>query len=371
VGATFAKVGAFFMSKTVGIGIIGTGFARKVQIPAFLRCDNATIVSVASHSLENARATAVEFGIEHFTADWRETMAHPNVDLVCITTPPNLHCEQTLAAIANGKHVLCEKPMAMNLAEAEEMATAGRTSEKLMLIDHELRFQDGRKIAKRMIREGRLGNIRNVKHVFQAPHRGDPDLPWNWWSDAAAGGGALGAIGSHVIDGFRWLLDTEISSVSCQLQSHIKRRTDADGKVHNVTSDDEALMLFRFSESEIARDTTGIVSISMCEYPNYVSRCEVYGELGTLLIDHNGRLQFAEAGGGFSPIEVDQGETIVGLPDTGFAIAFVTFAPILVEAIRTGGASIDEAASFDDGVAIQRVIDASRLSNAEHRVVSL
>ncbi len=359
------------MSNSVGIGFIGTGFARKVQIPAFQRCEGAKIVSIASHKIENARSTAEECGAEHFTDDWRETVAHPDVDLVCITTPPDLHCEQTLFAIENGKHVLCEKPMAMNVAESEKMVAAARTSDKLMLIDHELRFQPGRQIAKQMISDGRLGKIRNVKHIFQAPHRGDASLPWNWWSDANAGGGALGAIASHVIDGFRWLLDTEIASISCQLQSHIKQRRDSAGDIREVTSDDETLMMLRLCPSKISPDATGVVSISMCEHPNYVSRCEVYGENGTLLIDHNGRLQFAAAGNDFSTIEVDLGETIDGLPDTGFARAFVSFAPEIVEAIRRDSKNIDGAATFDDGVKIQRVIDAARRSDANGIVVRL
>lgn len=359
------------MSKTVGIGFIGTGFARKVQIPAFQRCEGVEIVSVASQKIENARATADEFRAEHFTSDWRETVAHPNVDLVCITTPPDLHCEQTLAAIAHGKHVLCEKPMAMNVAEAEKMAAAASSSDKLMLIDHELRFQPGRKIARQMIRDGVLGSVRNVKHIFQAPHRGDPDLPWNWWSDINAGGGALGAIGSHIIDGFRWLLDTEIASVGCQLQSHIKERTDAEGIVRKVTSDDEALMLLRLAPNDHAPDATGIVSISMCEHPGYASRCEVYGDKGTLLIDHNGGLQLALAGDEFSNIDVELGDSIPGLPDTGFARAFVSFAPAIVSAVKNGNSSIIDAATFGDGVAIQRVLDAARLSNSEHRTVIL
>src|SRR5688500_2229162 len=102
---------------TLGIGIIGTGFARRVQIPAFLACENARIVSVASGSLENARATAEEFDIQHFTDDWQQTVDRADVDLVCITTPPRLHYEMTVEAIDRRKHVLCEKPMAMNVAE--------------------------------------------------------------------------------------------------------------------------------------------------------------------------------------------------------------------------------------------------------------
>src|SRR5438552_3957244 len=141
----------------VGNGIIGTGFARKVQIPSFLHCDNAFIASIASGSLQNAQDAADAFGIEHVSAHWSDTVTHPEVDLVCITTPPKLHKEMALAAIEAGKHVLCEKPIAMNLAEAEAMTAAASTTQKLCLIDHELRVQPGRLKAKSMLRDGSIG----------------------------------------------------------------------------------------------------------------------------------------------------------------------------------------------------------------------
>jgi predicted dehydrogenase len=109
------------MKEKVRIGIIGTGFARTVQIPAFLECSDAQIVSVASGQIENARKTAEQFNIEHFTNDWRETVERADIDLICITTPPDTHCEMTLRAIECGKHVLCEKPMAMDVEEARQM----------------------------------------------------------------------------------------------------------------------------------------------------------------------------------------------------------------------------------------------------------
>jgi len=151
------------MSKTVGIGIIGTGFARKVQIPAFLACENVKIASVASGSLANAETTAKESGAAHFTNDWRETVSRGDVDLVCITTPPNLHREMVMAAIENGKHILCEKPMAMNVAEAEEMTQAAASTNLLALIDHEMRFQPGRQLAWKMLSDGGIGPLRNGK----------------------------------------------------------------------------------------------------------------------------------------------------------------------------------------------------------------
>ena len=162
------------MTNKVGIGILGTGFARRVQIPAFRACENAWVVSVASGKVEHAQEAADEFGIGHFTADWRETVLHPEVDLVVITTPPVLHREMALFAIENGRHVLCEKPMAMNAAEAEEMAAAARGKPVLALIDHEMRFQPGWLTARDLLQKGEIGKVRHAKWMFQAPHRGDP-----------------------------------------------------------------------------------------------------------------------------------------------------------------------------------------------------
>src|SRR5215475_7760079 len=235
------------MGETVGVGIIGTGFARKVQIPSFLACENARVVSVASGHLDNARSVAEEFKIPHYTADWKETVAYDEVDLVCITTPPVYHKEMALAAIGHDKHVLCEKPMAMNVAEAEEMAAAAKDARVLALIDHELRFQHGRQTAYALLRLGEIGKVRHAKYLFQAPHRGDKNIPWNWWSDINAGGGALGAISSHIIDSFQWLLNTDVSSVSCQLQAHVKQRKDDSGAMRDVTADDQSNMLLRFA----------------------------------------------------------------------------------------------------------------------------
>lgn len=358
------------MSKKIGIGVIGTGFARRVQIPAFLACENTVIASVASGSFENARAAAEECGAAHFTADWRETIARDDVDLVCITTPPNLHSEMTLAAIEHGKHILCEKPMAMNVAEAEEMAAAASGKPLLALIDHELRFQPGRQVAFKMLRDGVIGKVRHTKFIFQAPHRGDPNIPWNWWSDASVGGGALGAIASHIIDSFHWFLGTDISSVICQLQTHVKQRQTFDGTLRDVTSDDEANMLLRFADSDLTTDATGLVSVSMTEYPKYKNRLEFYGSDGAMRIDHIGDVYIAKADeDDWKQVDVPLTANIPGVADTGFARGFMDLAPKIITAVRNGERIIEHAATFADGLRVQRVLDAARRSDASGSAV--
>src|SRR5215203_5187860 len=352
------------MKDQVGIGIIGTGFARKVQIPSFHACENARIVSIASGTIENARATAEEFGVEHFTNDWRGTVQRDDVDLICITTPPKLHCEMTLAAIENGKHILCEKPMAMNADQAREMTDAAAKAGVLALIDHELRFLPGRLHAKTLLRENWIGKIRHAKCHFQAPHRGDPNLRWNWWSDVEEGGGALGAIVSHVVDSFHWFMGTTISNVSCQLQSHIKERPATGGEMRRVTSDDESLLILRFGEGELVEAATGLVSVSMVEHPAYKHRVEFYGTKGSMAVEARGEVFFAEASeGDWKQVGVDFGVPIPGVPDTGFSSGFTMFAPKIVEALSNRQTVIEHAATFEDGLNIQFVLDAARESN--------
>ena len=149
------------------------------------------VVSIASARLRMLRTTAEEFGVEHFTDNWRETVSRDDVDLVCITPPPVLHHEMTMFAIEHGKHILCEKPMAMNVAQAEEMTAAAEKAKAIALIDHELRFLPGRRKAYAMLREGAIGKVRHAKYNFRAAYRGNPELPWNWWSDIEQGGGRV------------------------------------------------------------------------------------------------------------------------------------------------------------------------------------
>jgi predicted dehydrogenase len=359
------------MDRKVGIGIIGTGFARRVQIPAFRACANAEIVSVASGSIGNAKATAEEYGIGHFTDHWRETVSRDDVDLVCITTPPNLHREMALFAFEHGKHVLCEKPMAMNLAETEEMVAAANDAGVLALIDHELRFQPGRQNAFTLLREGAIGNIRHVKYLFQASYRANTSLPWNWWSDVDHGGGALGAINSHIIDSFRWFLGTEVSSVICQLKTNVTARPYGN-EVRTVTTDDQANMLLKFADGKFATDATGLVSVSMTEGPRHRNRIEFHGTEGAIRVEDRGEIFVAKQGEtDWTEIEVESTQMAGGMPDTDFPIGFMHFAPKIVEAITDGLIVIENAATFDDGRQVQKVLDAARESDAKGSVVNL
>ena len=187
-----------------------------------------------------------------------------------------------------------------------------------------------------------------------------------------SGGGALGAIGTHVIDSFNWLLGTTLSRVFCQLEAQIKTRVDKNGESREVTSDDEVNMIIRFADSDLTADTTGVVSLSMTEGPSYKNIIELHGSDGAMKIDAIGGVSIAPRGEKrWQMVDTDPGETIEGIADTGFARGFVSFAPKLVEAIREGRSEIEYAATFEDGLAVQRVIDAAHESNVSGRAINL
>jgi predicted dehydrogenase len=348
---------------SIGIGIIGAGFARSTQIPAFRACEGARIVAIASRHRENAEKVAREFDIKHVAADWREIIARDDVDLISIVTPPVTHAEMTFAALEAGRAVLCEKPMAMNAAESEAMraSAAGR----LALIDHELRFVPGRRKMREMLRRGEIGSIRHAKLLFRADSRSDASRAWDWWSDAGAGGGALGAIGSHAIDAFRWLLDTEVSEVSCQLATHVKERAEKQtNELRRVTTDDEANLLLHFADSALTHDATGTISLSVVEPGRYEHRLEIFGAEGALMIEDDGVLWQARVGDGrWQQVETESGDLAEGMRDSSWSRGFTMFARAIVEALREGRTEIPEAATFTDGYRTQLVLDAARRSH--------
>lgn len=325
----------------------------------------ARIVAIASRNPQHAADVAKEFEIEHVAKDWRELVARDDVDLVSVVTPPATHMEMTLAAFEHGKAVLCEKPMAMNADEARRMTEGAAKAGRLALIDHELRFLKSRRMMRSMINSGVIGPIRHCNYVFRSDYRGVLDRPWDWWSDESMGGGTLGAIGSHVIDSFHWMLNTNVTTVSCMLNSHIAERPDkTTGSMRQVTSDDEAKLHFRFADSSLTKNATGAAALSVVESGSYENRLEIYGSTGALMVQETGELWHSPAGSGaWRPVQVHQDPMAPGMHPASWSRGFTNFACDIVEALREGSPTVDGAASFEDGYRVQLVLDAARASN--------
>lgn len=351
---------------SVGVGIIGTGFARTTQLPAWAACEGARVVAVASGRRENAEAAAREFRIPFVASGWREVVARADVDLVSIVTPPLTHAEMAEAALAAGKAVLCEKPMAMNAEESGRMSEAARAAGALALIDHELRFLPARRRMRELILGGELGRVLHAKFLFRADSRAVAERPWSWWSDERAGGGALGAIGSHAVDALHWLLGTRVSHVSATLAAHVAERRDPEsGAARRVTADDEASLLVNFEDGGAAERATGVVSISLAEAGAHEHTVEVFGTEGSLKVDGAGRLWGARVGeGAWRRVESEDAPPAEGQRDNEWSRGFNVFAREIVAALREGRTHVEGAATFEDGHRTQLVLDAARAAHA-------
>jgi len=344
------------------VGVIGTGFGRQVQIPAFAAHPRAKVVAVASATPGKAARVAAEFGIPHAFDDWRD-LVRTELDLVSITPQPVTHRAMALAAAGAGRHILCEKPMAMDAREADEMLAAASRADVLHVIDHELRFNPNRRKIKNLIDEGFIGLPRHALITIIGSGRSDPDRPWSWWADKSQGGGQLAAQGSHQIDLLRYWLG-DIEAVTGRTESFIKERP-ADGGARRVTSDDFTTFALRFRSGAVAAVILSVVAA----HPGG-PRLELWGEDGSLRLDGDERLWGARRGEEWR--ELTEPETADAPPGMDYAplwgLSFVRVTDHLVKAILDGG-PVEPAASFADGVAVQRVMDAVKEAGRSWREV--
>jgi predicted dehydrogenase len=206
--------------------------------------------------------------------------------------------------------------------------------------------------------------VRHCNYVFRSDYRGVLGN-WDWWSDEKMGGGTLGAIGSHAIDSFRWLLATEVSEVCCALATHVAERPDkSSGTMRKVTSDDTVRMLLRFAESPLVKGATGAVSLSVVESGKLQNQLEVYGSSGALMVEENGALWHSPAGSGdWRPVQVEHDPVAPGMRDSSWARGFTIYSKAIITALREGRTTVDDAADFEAGHRAQLVMDAARASN--------
>lgn len=344
------------------ISIIGTGWGARVQVPAF-RAAGLEVVALAGSDAAKTARIAGELGVPNAYGNWRAAL--DAADLVSIVTPPNLHLEMATAALAAGRHVLAEKPTALNLDEARAMLAAARQSpSQLALIDHELRFLPSFILARQLIADGAIGAVRHVMGLILGGGRSDPARAWNWWSDAAQGGGLLGAVGSHHIDMLRYLLSGEVTAISALLSTYIAERPDSSGAPRPVTADDGySLRLDYQTPHGDGGEVTASLESNLALRLDEPDSLTIYGTEGTLRLS-TGRLYRAPAGGALEeitpPHSVPIPETITGAFPVGTVYighALKAFAAGETEAAAPG-------ATFLDGARIQAALDAARQSNA-------
>ncbi|MCU1349945.1 MAG: oxidoreductase domain protein [Acidobacteria bacterium] len=337
------------------IGIIGTGWGARVQTPAF-REAGLEVVAIAGRSPARTKEIAADLGLQPFD-DWRSLVAANDLDLITIVTPPSEHVTMAVTALEAGKHVLCEKPTAVNVVQAQTLVHAAHNHpDRITLIDHELRFLPSFQAARAQLRE--LGALYYAEVRYSSPARGDRKREWNWWSDAASGGGIWGAVGSHYADALRYLI-AEVDSVQATLHTFIAERP-FDGRTRAVTSDDFAAVNARLANGALAAMTFSAVSGG----PDEPSTMTIHGEHGALRLAGEELLR-ASRGEPFARVA---GHDTAKRPGNSSGGAFGTGTLLLGRALRAAlddgdRSTLAPAATFEDGLAQQRILDAARRSS--------
>lgn len=344
---------------TLRVGLIGTGFARRVQLPALRLVPGTVVTAVASGNLDRARAVAAEFGVPHAFGSAEALARCPDVDLVIVSSTPDAHAAHAIAALEAGKHVLCEKPMALNAREAEAMLEAAARSAGLARIDHELRYEPNRRKMRELIRAGTIGSVLHIEFVLKPYLRGDGrpqafDAPWSWWYDAARGGGILGAVGSHLIDLCRYWTGQEIVDVSGRTATFVRERLDEQRVKRPVTADDYASFVLGMSGGTI---TTVTLSTVASQGPGHFA--QVTGSDGTLLVTGETRLEIGRANAALEDVSVADDLWEKTSPNNMWARSFVRLMRDLT-GVLDGRPALGEPATFRDGLVVQRVMDAVR-----------
>ncbi|MCD5994481.1 Gfo/Idh/MocA family oxidoreductase [Pseudomonas sp. CDFA 602] len=274
---------------TLGIGLIGTGFMGRAHALAFSNANAALelparirLAALADADSARAEQCAMAWGFDRSHSDWQTLIADPDVDIVAITTPNHLHFPMAMAAIAAGKAVYCEKPLAVSLAQADEMRRSAEAAGVVTQVGYNYQHNPMIGLAKHMIAAGELGEIVSFQGEFSEDFMGDAGSPWSWRCEAAHAGGALADLGSHLLAMARYLLG-DIEAVCADANTVHRQRPASVGnpEQRSIAVDDQTHALLRF-----ANGARGTFSTSWLKhgYKNHLS-FEISGTKGTLAFD--------------------------------------------------------------------------------------
>jgi len=395
------------------IALIGYSFMGSIHAqawtaaPRFFDLDVVPVLAaVCGRDKEAAQSFADKFGIGRVETDWRTLVEDPEIDAVDICVPGNLHAEIAIAALQAGKHVLCEKPLANTLAEAEKMALAAeeaKTRGALAMVGFSYRRTSALAYARELVRDGRLGTIRHIRASYLQDWIVDEDFPLVWRLEKEkAGSGALGDIGAHIIDLAQHVTGHRLAGISALTETFVKTRplagsssglqalpgpeTSAGPETSSglraqghdkaergtVTVDDAAVVIGRTAEGALAtfeatRFATGRKN---------AIRLEVNGSLGSLAFDFEdlNELWFhdhtepAESAGFRRILVTEPNHPYAGAwwppgHGLGYDHAFVHQAADFARCIARGE---QPEPSFAEGLQIQRLLDAAETSAANN-----
>ena len=368
----------------LGVGLIGTGWMGKCHALAW-----RSVQAVFGHEIVprlevlcderpgEASLRAPEFGFARHATNWSDVIADPRVDVVSITTPNGLHHEMAVAALEAGKHVWCEKPMALTVADAEAMAAAAGAAPGKTLLGYTYVQNPAIRQARSMIEAGVIGDLVHFRGQVDEDYLASPEAPWSWRSRIATGGlGVLGDLTCHLVS-FAHTLVGEIASLSADVETIHRMRPVPGGEMREVENEDVAHAIVRFRSG-----LTGVLASSRTAWGRKNAiRVEVHGTKGTIAFDQErlNELQLfvadgPEASRGFRTILGGPAQPPHGrfVPAAGHQLGFNDLKVIecahLLDCIGNGS---ETWISFADGVKIERVIHGMAASARDRQWVDL
>ena len=380
--------------KLLNIGLIGSGFMGQAHADAYRRAAmlyrnlsaKPRLLSLADATPELAAAAAARLGFERSTGDWRTLVSDPEIDVVDITSPNHMHKEMALAAIAAGKHVYCEKPLAVTLADAEEMAEAARAKGvKTMMAFNNIKTPAAM-LAKQLIDKGDIGRPTRFRAWFDQGFFNDPELPFSWrCTRREAGSGALGDLGSHVVAVGQYLMG-DVERVVAESETFFPTRpvpaggsgygakAGAEAPRAKVENEDQIQALIRFKSGaggsiEASRIAAGKV---------FGVYWEVSGTEGTIIMDGErfnelkiSRFTDPKPDRGFKTIyagsQVPQFSAFFGFDFAGGGLGYFDVKVIEIHDLIEGVCGqADAFPNFQFGVANQRILAAIEDSLVTH-----
>ncbi|WP_456788582.1 Gfo/Idh/MocA family protein [Cellulomonas sp. P5_C5] len=343
------------------------------------------LAAVAGRDEAAVTAAATKLGWSSTETDWKALVSRDDIDLVDICTPGDTHAEIAIAALEAGKHVLCEKPLANSVQEAEAMVRAAQASTGLAMVGFTYRRVPAIQLARSLVADGRIGTVRHVRAQYLQDWIADPQAPLSWRLDKQkAGSGALGDIGAHIVDLAQFVTGESVTGVSAVLETFVKERPVASehsglhgiagAETGPVTVDDAAIFLGRMSGG-------GLATFEATRFAwgrKNAIRLEINGSHGSLAFDFEDMnvLHYFDATqpapeAGFRRIVVTEPEHAYvaawwppghGL---GYEHAFTHQAVDLITAIAEQRQPVP---SFADGLVVQRVLAAVEQSAANDSI---
>ncbi|WP_127583067.1 Gfo/Idh/MocA family protein [Paenibacillus koleovorans] len=380
----------------VRIGMIGYKFMGKAHshayrdLPMFFPNTAVPVMkAICGRNEEGVRQAARQFGWEEAVVDWRELVERDDIDVVDINAPSDAHHAIALAAARAGKHLFCEKPLALTLADSREMLQAAESAGVKHMVGFNYRFAPAVQLAKKLVEEGRLGRIFHFRAWFLQDWIVDPEFPLVWrLQKEIAGSGAHGDLGAHLIDLAHFLVGdmTEVVGMS---DTFIKERPlpssmtglsakgSSDGPRGEVTVDDATLFLARFASGALGSfEATRFASGHRC-----TNSFEINGSKGSVKFDFErmNELQVyftddaADVQGFRRVLATDPAHAYADAwwppgHTIGYEHTFIHEVVELMDAIREDRQPVP---NFRDGVKCQQVLEAVELSVAEKRWVNV